>query len=393
MEFTLYRADGSSVPRYPGGVKRRLPLLILCVSRLAAQPEAVVARFHEIDANLTRFETLLHKRLDQDRTLLVIRARLGAPRGQAQYEDWLKRDYLGLFVEEAGSQRRVAIVRNDEPGTSITVLRSRSNSVTLARADSDYGIRRPSLKLFFDAAAGRLVKSVAFDPVAVEQIAVWNGSVYAIARRAELAARIAPGRPQLASAEQRAHVLTDAAVTPPDPGQVFLEGIPQSSQDDLMRARGTEVREHRTGGDIEESAAALQVVGDQVWFGKTFYDGEGNTGVGAVGRYDRVTKKFTWFSPPDLVKWSVSALLVEGDTLWAGMMRRPEGAEYSGGLLRYNLATQQSTVIPVGEVIFSIVQAGGAVYLGTAEGWFVVRGANATHHVFEPTETGEYGIY
>jgi hypothetical protein len=37
------------------------------------------------------------------------------------------------------------------------------------------------------------------------------------------------------------------------------------------------------------------------------------------------------------VDWSVSSLLVEGDALWAGLVRHPEGADQAGGFIRHDL--------------------------------------------------------
>jgi hypothetical protein len=83
---------------------------------------------------------------------------------------------------------------------------------------------------------------------------------------------------------------------------------------------------------------------------------------------------------------------VEGDTVWAGLKRRPEGSEYSGGLLRYDLSTKRAMVFPVEEVVFSIVRAGDALYLGSSNGLYVLREGRLARYVFEPALDGNYGI-
>jgi len=318
------------------------------------------------------------------------------PTDQAHYDAWLRNDYIGLFIEQAGgTPSRLAIFRNDAPGTLVKVERVDSDSVTLARTSQDYGLRQPSLKLFLDLSARKLIRTVPFEPVAVEQLVEWKGGVYAVAPRAGLVARLGPGQPAMAANAEREQALTAAAAVPSlDPKELFPNGIPQSSQADLMRTRGSEVRAHTTGVDISESAGPMQLIGNKVWFGKTFYDGEGSTGVGAIGTYDRTTKQFTYNSPPELARWSVSALLVEGDTVWAGLVRRPEGAEYSGGLLRYDLAAKKkSSVIPVKEVILAILHAGDVLYLGSSNGACALRGGKRARYVLEPATDGRYGIY
>jgi hypothetical protein len=368
-----------------------------CISSALAQPAAapVIASFHELEPSLTKFETLWRNPLADTRTLVVIRGRMDDPPDQAHYDAWLRNDYIGLFLEQdGGTPARLAIFQNDAPGTTVKVERVDRDSLILSRASQDYGVSQPSLKLFLDLRARKLIRKVAFEPVAVEQLVEWDGGVYAVAPRAGLVARLRPGRPVVAAAAEREQALTmAAAVRSLDPKELLPDGIPQSSHADLMRARGDDVRANVTGTDIDESAGPMQLAGNRVWFGKTFYDGEGSTGVGAIGAFDRATRQFTFISPPELVKWSVSALLVEGDAIWAGLMRRPEGAEYSGGLLRYDLAAKTSSVISVKEVILTILRAGDALYLGSSNGVYVLRGGKPVHYVLEPAPDGRYGIY
>jgi hypothetical protein len=62
-------------------------------------------------------------------------------------------------------------------------------------------------------------------------------------------------------------------------------------------------------------------------------------------------------------------------------------------LLRYNLSTKTAQVIPVDEIVFSILRAGDALYLGSSNGVYVLRDGKPTHYVLEPTPDGGYGIY
>ena len=57
---------------------------------------------------------------------------------------------------------------------------------------------------------------------------------------------------------------------------------------------------------------------NRLWFGKTFYDGEGSTGIGGFGYLDTVTRQYVMFSPPAIRPYSVTALLVEPETVWLG---------------------------------------------------------------------------
>jgi hypothetical protein len=61
----------------------------------------------------------------------------------------------------------------------------------------------------------------------------------------------------------------------------------------------------------------------QYWVGKTFYDGEGTTGVGAIGYLDRAGR-YTFLQIPDLFDWSVDSSVVEETVIWAGVLRIPK---------------------------------------------------------------------
>jgi hypothetical protein len=51
----------------------------------------------------------------------------------------------------------------------------------------------------------------------------------------------------------------------------------------------------------------VQPEGDKLWFGKTFYDGEGNSGVGGFGYFDTADRQYYLFTPPEVVDCAISA--------------------------------------------------------------------------------------
>ena len=50
------------------------------------------------------------------------------------------------------------------------------------------------------------------------------------------------------------------------------------------------------------------------------------------GYFDTPAKKFTFLRVPEVLDWSISNLLVEGDTVWAGLDRHPEGRPVDTGI-------------------------------------------------------------
>ncbi len=142
------------------------------------------------------------------------------------------------------------------------------------------------------------------------------------------------------------------------------------------------------GLDTEIGPFALD--GDTLWFANTFYDGEGMSGVGAIGSFDLVSRKFEMRYLPEIAPWSASAIKLEGDDLWIGLMRRPEGCPYGAGLLRYNQRTAAVRTYPVSDLIHSIESLGGTLYAGTSDGVYMLRGEQLTHLRFEPDASGRF---
>ena len=149
----------------------------------------------------------------------------------------------------------------------------------------------------------------------------------------------------------------------------FPSRYPQSTYDEFARARPQRVRDGYTrGSKIDERVGGYQTIGERIWFGKAFYDGEGTTGVGSLGYFDTRTKRFTMFSIPELANWSVFALFVETDVVWAGLMTYPEGATRSGGVIRYNLSTRNVTRYDIPDTALTMCRRNDAMFIGTSNG-------------------------
>lgn len=145
-------------------------------------------------------------------------------------------------------------------------------------------------------------------------------------------------------------------------------------------------------GEIESDIGPFVQEGDKVWFATTFYDGEGVSGIGAIGSFDIAARKYQMRYLPQIAPWSGSAIMLDGDDLWIGLKRRPEGADLGGGLLRYNIRTGAVQTFAIPDVIFTIDRGGDAVYCGTSHGLYLVRGGQVTQLRFEPDETGQLAM-
>lgn len=170
--------------------------------------------------------------------------------------------------------------------------------------------------------------------------------------------------------------------------------LPQPTFDTFERYRPRRTRDGytRQNTQIREEVGPIQLVGDRIWFGGTFYDGEGITGVGGFGHFHMPTRKFRFHHYHEIADWSASAMLVEQDAIWLGLVRRPEGDLYPGGLVRFDRKTGTFVKFDVPAVINKIVRAEEAIYLGTSARIFGLVGGEIIQWEFEPDVNGKYAF-
>jgi hypothetical protein len=262
------------------------------------------------------------------------------------------------------------------------IRRPTKSSIIVDRRDSDYGIDYGSMALFFDTQSKSLLKRIDFKPgEALQSIAPDE------VRRVGL-------DPAIFSKILAVPLVRDQDSTP------LPEGLPsvaplKSTFAEFAKARPARVRQGYSSDvvTLEETVGAWQIADGRIWFGKTFYDGEGYTGVGGIGYFDISKKAFSFLRIPQIVDWSVSALLVKDQVLWAGLEGRPEAAEFSGGLLRHDLRTSATRVFRVEDVITSLHSTADALILGTTNGIYVLRNDRLTRHRVMPTLDGKFVFY
>ena len=122
--------------------------------------------------------------------------------------------------------------------------------------------------------------------------------------------------------------------------------------------------------DREELIGPHQLDGDNLWFGKSFYHGEGMRGVGAFGYFDTTARQYQLFSPPEIAAWQVSAILVEKDSVWLGLDHFGEDISTSpGGLLRWDRATRKVRHYPLEFSVLSIEHRGKLLHMDATRGY------------------------
>lgn len=152
--------------------------------------------------------------------------------------------------------------------------------------------------------------------------------------------------------------------------------LPAASWERFARTRPEPVERNTLApGDwlLHATVGPRVPVGDQLWFGLQFYDGEGMSGVGGLGVLDPASGRLRVRYPPAMAAWSVASLAAEDSVLWAGLASHGEGSTAAGGLARYEIGTGRLLWYDVPGLITGILPVAGTLYLAGERGLHVLR--------------------
>lgn len=99
---------------------------------------------------------------------------------------------------------------------------------------------------------------------------------------------------------------------------------------------------------IEQSIGHMILKDGRIWFGITFYEGEGSEGVGGLGFFDLKTERFGILRAPFLLDCSITKLEFDENKLWILTNSRGEwGNSRCSGLVSYDISNgEYSTYTP-----------------------------------------------
>jgi len=256
------------------------------------------------------------------------------------------------------------------------VDRVTNDAVLVCRVNSN-GNEAGCISFFVDAGAKRLINRVAFDP---------NGDV-SFENDVDAQRTLGISSAELALLRDES-AFTAPTEVPAAPALFDENPLRQSTYRDFVRERLGRVKDGYEENEttIEERVGAWQPEADGFWFGKAFYDGEGATGVGAVGFLSR-SGRYSFLTIPLVRDWSVVALTVEPEMIWLGRAHYGEYVTGSGGLLQYNRKTHASHIYPITGVIRKITHVGNGIFV-VANGLWVIRAGRMTRFHMEPEATG-----
>jgi hypothetical protein len=160
-------------------------------------------------------------------------------------------------------------------------------------------------------------------------------------------------------------------------GRANIYPLPQSTFEDYARLRPGDLSINPFTAkdyDRQEVIGPHQVEGNKLWFGKDFYEGEGELGVGAFGYFDTATRQYQLFSPPEVAPWEISAILVGRDSVWLGLDRFGEDISTSpGGLAQWDRNTHEVHLYALEFVVKSIERRADVLRLGAISGYADLR--------------------
>jgi hypothetical protein len=170
--------------------------------------------------------------------------------------------------------------------------------------------------------------------------------------------------------------------------------LPQTDLATWQRARPDDAKAylHPDQAEMNEQIGPHQVEDGRLWFGKTFYNGEGATGLGGFGYFDTATASYHLIAPPEIYPWSVSAILVDSECVWLALYHRGEYGDSPGGLLRWDRKAATVRQFAVKTVATGMVEAGGTLYLGATNGIVTVRGEQVASYFVVASADGKYQV-
>jgi len=192
------------------------------------------------------------------------------------------------------------------------------------------------------------------------------------------------------SLENRRH----ACIQETTPEGVHSFPLPQSTWNEFAKARPERVkdgyREDQTL--IEEQIGPSQVVGNRLWFGKSFYDAEGYSGVGGFGYFDTEQRRYVLFSPPEIRNYSVSSLCVTGNVLWMATQRSSEYVGYPGSLLQFEIAEKRIQSYSFESLVQQMICYKDVLYFACQEGVAVFKNRRFYRYMIDKTLDGKYQV-
>jgi hypothetical protein len=393
--------------------------LVLGASLLQAAPvpeTAVFSTFKQVDAGLLLFVELQRTSVTQDLDLVIAMGSRNAFPAETRWVFWTEDRLIGLFLQEKSRPERVYRLgtRLGFPDCAARIERvTATDSVISCRGEKSEQF--PNQKWVYDVRAKSLIRQFSYQPFAMCRIfSQATGAVFVGSDRQQLiAVDYNPSRQSAfevlrnAAAQRwtdRVRVSAGIEGMPPrkviyveDDNSPIPGGVPALSEttyEQFAAARPRRVKDGyvRKGTELHESIGPWQREHERIWFGKTFYDGEGSSGVGGFGYFDQKERRLQLFDPPEIADWSVSALDVMPAFVWMALVNNGEYGGSSGGLLRYDRHTSAARRLSLPDIALRLNDINGRILAATDFGFAVVEGDQITRFFVDQTTDGRWEV-
>lgn len=323
---------------------------------------------------------------------------------------------LGLFLQERANAGRVytLTIAPSGNGCGARIIRATTTDTVISCAGEKSEVQ-PNQKFVYDIRAKQLVGRVEYMPFGSIRVtrATSEGAHFVMTNDSrEVTVDFAAGRrPELhitAATARASAVSTDAnsQVPPPldqyagsrfGPSGVFrLAKIDNGSDSDcasaevvVLERRQPTPQRHRLPPEKCDSIGPWALDGNRLWFGKTFYSGEGGEGTGGIGYFDATTKRFELIAlPASVTPSAVTAILVQPDAVWVALALHWEYSTQGRGVLRYDRRAHTMTHFDIGGIGQSFVAFRDRIALIVENGVVFIRDGQITGFIVDQTTDG-----
>jgi hypothetical protein len=407
-----------------------LTLLIafIAVASLSSQSQRVhdLAVFNVLkQGDRSLMETTVWRRVPVTDTLDLVLA-MATPKswpfgtGDGYSMSWGDARTLGVFLQNRSEPGQLFLLTRETalPECGARILRATATDIVIS-CQGEKSERYEHRKFVYDVRAKRLVGHFSYDAFQMHRASTRRGGALIVGtdgtRRVDV--DFMPGRiPEFRVAGLTAkrpdiQISQRTLVAPrfgPSSAFRFVGGevvetrggrdrkhrLPISTYEAFRKARPERVQNgyDRESTSFAEEVGPWQLDGDTFWFGKTFYDGEGVSGVGGFGYFDVIERKYRLLTSPTIVHASVSAIHVEPGSVWLALVQRGEWGDANVGVVRFDRQSEAFREFRTAGIGREFVPVGDQLLLATDAGISVFRDNFVKEYLVDRTTDGRLRI-
>ncbi len=379
-------------------------LLLTILSAQTSSDLPVIGVIKQSEPSLTR-TSILHRTQVAANLDLVIAMASPQP-GSGPITWWGKKEQLGLFLQEQSNPDRVYALAL-APGFDdcyFRVLRATATDTVVQCTEEKSG-HGPNQKFVYDIHAKSLISHFSYQPFSMRRIVPKAGNG-ALILGPKIAVDFEPDRdPQF-----RLQSHTEEEWPPAEPKPVsfgnfrLIQGVivqtngkqyplHRPNYEEFAKSRQLRVSDgYKERVEFDDHIGPWALEGGNLWFGKSFYDGEGITGIGGFGYFDTTEKKYHLYAAPEIADYSVSAIHVDPEAVWMALVHNGEWGGSSGGLLRFDRTTNAIRKFEMPDIGRQFRSAGDRLLLATTSGFAVIVNDQITRYFIDKTTDGRLRV-